>query len=111
VEIERLIVLHVPEVQQAAAVAVPPPDGGPEQLVLFVMPAAQHENLVDQLSEVVLKKSQATIRAHLNPLFKVQRVVLCDSLPRNASNKVMRRVLRDQATKLWNSGTTISSKL
>ena len=36
------------------------------------------------------------IRAELNPLFKVHDVVVVDALPRTASNKVMRRVLRRQ---------------
>lgn len=40
--------------------------------------------------------SQAAIRAQLNPLFKVSRVVIKDALPRTASNKLMRRVLRDE---------------
>jgi acetyl-CoA synthetase len=32
----------------------------------------------------------------LNPLFKINDIVLTDKLPRTASNKVMRRVLRQQ---------------
>ena len=32
----------------------------------------------------------------LNPLFRIHDVVLTDALPRTASNKVMRRQLRDQ---------------
>ena len=39
---------------------------------------------------------QKAIRTNLNPLFKLQRVLLRDALPRTASNKVMRRVLRDE---------------
>ena len=39
---------------------------------------------------------QSAIRQHLNPLFKISDVVLIDKLPRTASNKVMRRVLRQQ---------------
>ena len=39
---------------------------------------------------------QQAIRASLNPLFKLERVLLRESLPRTASNKVMRRVLRDE---------------
>jgi acetyl-CoA synthetase len=34
------------------------------------------------------------VRSQLNPLFKVSRTVVRDTLPRTASNKVMRRVLR-----------------
>jgi acetyl-CoA synthetase len=36
------------------------------------------------------------IKDELNPLFKVQDVVLMERLPRTASNKIMRRVLRDE---------------
>lgn len=47
------------------------------------------------LQQLKLQCQQA-IRASLNPLFKLERVLLRDSLPRTASNKVMRRVLRDE---------------
>jgi acetyl-CoA synthetase len=39
---------------------------------------------------------QNSIKRDLNPLFKIHDVVLVDALPRTPSNKVMRRVLRDQ---------------
>ena len=39
---------------------------------------------------------QRAIRNSLNPLFKLERVLLRESLPRTASNKVMRRLLRDE---------------
>ncbi len=35
------------------------------------------------------------IRKKLNPLFKVTAIIKIDSLPRTASNKVMRRKLRE----------------
>jgi acetyl-CoA synthetase len=38
---------------------------------------------------------QRAIAARLNPLFKIYDVVVAEALPRTASNKVMRRVLRD----------------
>ncbi len=40
---------------------------------------------------------QAAIGTHLNPLFRIDRVVPIDALPRTASAKVMRRRLRDIA--------------
>lgn len=49
----------------------------------------------DDLQQLKLQCQQA-IRANLNPLFKLERVLLWESLPRTASNKVMRRVLRDE---------------
>jgi acetyl-CoA synthetase len=39
---------------------------------------------------------QNAIKRNLNPLFKIHDLVLTEALPRTASNKVMRRVLRDQ---------------
>jgi acetyl-CoA synthetase len=41
---------------------------------------------------------QSAIKRDLNPLFKIHEVLLVNSLPRTASNKVMRRELRDQYT-------------
>jgi acetyl-CoA synthetase len=38
---------------------------------------------------------QQIIRSQLNPLFKIQAVREIEQLPRTASNKVMRRKLRD----------------
>ena len=39
---------------------------------------------------------QSAIRTHLNPLFRVHAVRPIEALPRTASQKVMRRVLRDE---------------
>jgi acetyl-CoA synthetase len=35
------------------------------------------------------------LKANLNPLFRVDEVVVLEKLPRTASNKIMRRALRD----------------
>jgi acyl-coenzyme A synthetase/AMP-(fatty) acid ligase len=80
-------------VVEAAAVACPTPGGGPEQLHLFLVlrPGAQAAAAPE-----LLKACQDAISQRLNPLFRVHRVLLRRSLPRNASNKVMRRVLRDE---------------
>ena len=90
----------VAEVAEAAAVGVPAPGGGPERLVLFLVVQQSGESGgggADGPQEQRLKaECQAAIRNNLNPLFKVDRVVLRASLPRTASNKVMRRVLRDE---------------
>jgi acetyl-CoA synthetase len=42
-----------------------------------------------------LQEAKIAIRKQLNPLFKVTDLVKIDTLPRTASNKVMRRKLRD----------------
>jgi acetyl-CoA synthetase len=47
-------------------------------------------------TEELKSAMQQAIRDHLNPLFHIEDVVLVSSLPRTASNKVMRRVLRNQ---------------
>ncbi|MGI9666175.1 MAG: AMP-binding protein [Acidimicrobiia bacterium] len=75
-------------VVEVAAVAVPPEDGGPDRLVVFAVlePGASGDALVSAM--------QALVKEHLNPLFRIHDVVVVDALPRTASQKVMRRVLR-----------------
>jgi acyl-coenzyme A synthetase/AMP-(fatty) acid ligase len=109
VDLERVCVRAVPAVHEAAAVGVPAPGGGPERLVLFVVldkgvtgshtsSSGSGRARADGSSEHVkaLRSAcQAAIRGQLNPLFKVDQVIVCEALPRTASNKVMRRTLRD----------------
>ncbi|QDT96920.1 AMP-binding protein [Gimesia aquarii] len=90
VQIEELL-SQIKEVVEVAAIAVPPKGGGPSQLVIFVVINAGTELVVDQL----LKEMQQLIRMQLNPLFKIHAVREIAQLPRTASNKVMRRKLRD----------------
>lgn len=85
VELERAADKH-PAVQETAAIAVRPKSGGADQLVLYVVSNEQADGLTPALNEL--------IAAHLNPLFKIHDVVIVDSLPRTASNKIMRRRLR-----------------
>jgi len=40
------------------------------------------------------RKFQQAIREKLNPLFKISQVILLKKLPRTASGKIMRRILR-----------------
>ncbi len=37
-----------------------------------------------------------SVKAHLNPLFGISDIVITEALPRTASNKIVRRNLRDQ---------------
>lgn len=108
VEIERVIVQRVTDVQQAAAVAFAPSTGGPEQLALFLVPTPGGSVTDKALLDEVTVQCKQAIRKHLNPLFKVHKVVLVGALPRNASNKVLRRVLREQALQLSSSGGLVS---
>ena len=76
---------------EAAAVAVAPPEGGPDRLVVFVVVDSERGDIDPQVTQAEM---QAGIRHHLNPLFRIHDVVVVDELPRTASNKVMRRTLR-----------------
>jgi acetyl-CoA synthetase len=98
VELEK-VCNRVSGVVETAAIAYNPPSGGPSILVIF---AVLHE---DQLpNKTDLQKSfQNEIKKHLNPLFHVSDVIVVPNLPRTASNKVMRRTLRDQYASLVSS--------
>ncbi|HXV61613.1 MAG TPA: AMP-binding protein [Vicinamibacteria bacterium] len=87
-ELERVVNEH-PGVLESAAVGVQPRGGGAEKLVVFVVPAALGHS-GDELQNTLGR----AIAAKLNPLFRIHEVVEVDSLPRTASNKVMRRELR-----------------
>jgi acetyl-CoA synthetase len=90
-ELER-VVQTLAAVHECAAIATSPIGGGPSQLVLVVVLAdgATEQGLIDA--------AQAAIRNQLNPLFKISTLITRDQLPRTASNKVMRRVLRAELT-------------
>ncbi|KAL0381334.1 UNVERIFIED_CONTAM: putative acyl-activating enzyme 17, peroxisomal [Sesamum angustifolium] len=94
VEIERICNSVDAGVLETAAVGVPPAGGGPERLVIAVVfknpdkPITDLSNLSASFNSALQKK--------LNPLFKVSEIVPLPSLPRTATNKVMRRVLRQQ---------------
>ncbi|KAG2242650.1 hypothetical protein Bca52824_095515 [Brassica carinata] len=105
VEIERVCNSVDDSVLETAAIGVPPPSGGPEQLVIAVVLKSPELTNHDDLN--LLKKSfNSEIQKKLNPLFKVSSVVTLPSLPRTATNKVMRRVLRQKLTQ-----TGLNSKL
>lgn len=89
VEIEQ-VVRSVPGIDDIAAVAVSP-GGGPSQLVVF----AVVEPALRERPKELLDSLQQAIRRDLNPLFKIHDLVCLDVLPRTASNKLLRRTLRD----------------
>ena len=90
-ELER-VVGTVEGVLETAAIAVSPPAGGPSRLIIYAVPAPGANLDPDTVAGVM----QKNISQGLNPLFRVHDVVLIDALPRTASNKVMRRVLRSR---------------
>jgi acetyl-CoA synthetase len=88
-ELELIFDSH-PAVYESAAVAVQPGGEGADRLVAFIVP----EGGVDE--PLLGRELGALLASQLNPLFKVHQVVVTDSLPRTASNKLMRRELRRQ---------------
>ncbi|CAH9073156.1 unnamed protein product [Cuscuta epithymum] len=91
VEIERVCNLADKNIVETAAVSASPAIGGPEQLVIFVIVKEGFK-----VSPLELKtKFSRSIQSNLNPLFKVSAVKIVPRFPRTASNKVMRRALRD----------------
>lgn len=94
VEIERVCNAVDSNVLETAAIGVPPPQGGPEQLVIAVVFKDSDDSTVD-LDKLRISFNSA-VQKKLNPLFRISHVVPCSSLPRTATNKVMRRVLRQQ---------------
>ncbi|MFQ5792044.1 MAG: AMP-binding protein, partial [Acidobacteriota bacterium] len=86
-ELERAINDHG-AVLESAAVAVEPQGEGAGELVVFVV-------LKDEIDrESLARELQTRIAEELNPLFKIHDVVITEELPRTASNKLMRRMLR-----------------
>ncbi|MCK5620426.1 MAG: AMP-dependent synthetase, partial [Candidatus Krumholzibacteria bacterium] len=90
-DIER-VVSFVDGVSETAAISVTPKRGGPSQLVVYAVTKPGIE--LDRFELRIAM--QRAISSGLNPLFKVHDVVVTDSLPRTASHKVMRRVLRKE---------------
>ncbi len=94
-DIER-VVSQVEGIAEAVAIATTPPTGGPSQLVIYAVVTNSSPDTSSADKATLLKTLQAAIKQQLNPLFKIHDLVLIDALPRTASNKVMRRVLRDR---------------
>jgi len=110
VEIERICNICLPDIiAETSAIGIRPRDGGPSQLVMVVMtkPGTSGIELNDnttgaglaheefEFKQKIRKACQLAIKTKLNPLFHISDVLLVSHLPRTASNKIMRRVLRD----------------
>lgn len=83
------------EIYETAAVAINPPDGGPSQLVIYVVLNRDSHLEIEKLQQ----EMQVMIKKNLNPLFKIHKVVVIEALPRTASNKIIRRALREEYQK------------
>jgi acetyl-CoA synthetase len=85
VEIERTLT-GISDVIEVAAIA--DNSKGYSRLVIYAVTLKS----LDKLS--IQKEMQSKISRNLNPLFKIHDVVFVSELPKTASNKIMRRVLR-----------------
>ncbi|MBN4051528.1 AMP-binding protein [bacterium AH-315-M05] len=95
-EIERVLDL-TEDVSETAAIAVDPPQGGPSRLVIYAVLQNNNPARAGEITaEELISRFQKAIKNKLNPLFKVFDVKIVTALPRTASNKVMRRVLRNE---------------
>jgi acetyl-CoA synthetase len=90
-ELEVVLDSH-PAVYEAAAVAIQPDGEGADRLVVFAV-LKNRSDPTDLRAEL-----QRAISEHLNPLFRIHDLVIVESLPRTASNKLMRRRLRADFT-------------
>ncbi len=92
-ELEAVLVSH-PKVRDAGVIGVPMDDGG-EAPKAFVV--ADGEVDADELMAYVAK--------HVAPYKKVREIEFVDEIPKSASGKILRRVLRDRE-----GGATIPAK-
>ncbi|XP_057951454.1 probable acyl-activating enzyme 17, peroxisomal [Malania oleifera] len=98
IEIERICNSVDDSILETAAIGVPPAGGGPENLVVAVVFKDSNSSPPD-LNQLRISFNSA-VQKKLNPLFRVSHIVPLSSLPRTATNKVMRRVLRQQFAQL-----------
>jgi acetyl-CoA synthetase len=89
VQIEKVL-NELEFIKESAAIAANPKGGGPSVLVVYYVEST--ENLTASERQ---RACQSLIRKKLNPLFKIKTLIKIDALPRTASNKVIRRKLRE----------------
>lgn len=77
-------------IKESAAIAVSPENGGPSLLVVFYVEKQSHLLENERLQQAII-----CVKEKLNPLFRIHDLVKIEALPRTASNKIMRRSLRD----------------
>jgi acetyl-CoA synthetase len=90
-EIERVLA-GITDIVESAAVGITMQKQGPSSLVIFSVIGKQTTLTSDALKQ----EMQSRINKHLNPLFKIHELVMVRELPKTASNKIMRRKLRDE---------------
>ena len=90
IEIESVINIH-PDIYECAAIAIQDKNGGPEKLVLVIHPTKPNIDS-NQLKSTL----QKILQNELNPLFKISNIHFRENLPRTASNKLLRKELRNE---------------
>ena len=70
-ELEQACIRCLPEIREAAAVACPPPGGGPDKLYLFLV---LHETSGSRAAGELLQRCRKAVREELNPLFRLEQV-------------------------------------
>lgn len=88
VEIERVLT-GIEGISESAAIAISPSGHGPSQLVIYAATDKEMEK------NIILKIMQTRINQNLNPLFKIHDIIFIKELPKTASNKIMRRKLKE----------------
>lgn len=96
VEIESVL-NRIQELQETAAIVYHPPTGGPEHLIIYGVLKTN----IQTSREKLLANMQQMIKIHLNPLFKIEDIVIVDMLPRTVSNKINRKKLREDYAKKY----------
>jgi acetyl-CoA synthetase len=86
-ELESVIENH-DAVYESAAIAVQPEGEGAEKLIVYIVTHGEVD--CEQLKTDI----GSLIAQRINPLFKIHELIVANSLPRTASNKLMRRALR-----------------
>lgn len=86
-EIERVLT-GMDNIIETAAIAISPASHGPSELVIYAVSGKE------LAKDVTVREMQQQINQHLNPLFKIHDLVFTKELPKTASNKIMRRMLR-----------------
>ncbi len=82
-ELEAVLVSH-PKVKDAGVIGVPMDDGGESPKAFVVADGVDAEDLM------------AYVAKHVSPYKKVREVEFVDEIPKSASGKILRRVLRDR---------------
>jgi len=84
-EIERALA-GISNIVEVAAIAT---REAPSKLIIY----ATTTTTLDK--KIILQEMQQHINTQLNPLFKIYDLIFINELPKTASNKIMRRLLRD----------------